>query len=152
MRIEAFVLAASSMACVGCSTLPERPDTAALAQQVAATERGFAKSMADRDHAAFSSFLSEEAIFFTTTKPLRGKDQVAAGWKRFFEGAKAPFSWAPDSVEVLDSGTLALSSGPVHDPSGKRIGTFISVWRQEAPGVWRIVLDKGCKECACEQR
>lgn len=27
--------------------------------------------------------------------------------------AEAPFSWEPAQVEVLDSGTLALSSGPV---------------------------------------
>jgi hypothetical protein len=47
-------------------------------------------------------------------------------------------------VEVLDSGTLALTSGPVFDPAGKRIGTFNSVWRRETDGAWKIVLDNGC--------
>ena len=75
---------------------------------------------------------------------LRGREQVADGWKGFFEGAQAPFSWDPDHVEVLPSGTLALSSGPVFDPSGKRVGTFNSVWRLEADGRWRVVFDKGC--------
>jgi len=54
-------------------------------------------------------------------------------------------------VEVLDSGTLALSTGPVHDPGGKRIGTFSSIWRREADGSWRIVFDKGCPVCTCER-
>jgi ketosteroid isomerase-like protein len=31
----------------------------------------------------------------------------------------------------------------VRDPDGKVIGRFNSVWRQEAPGVWRVVFDKG---------
>ncbi len=126
-----------------------KPTQAELTKQVADTERAFAKSMADRDHAAFAALLSEEAIFFTGPTPLRGKAAVAAGWKRFYEAPQAPFSWRPETVEVLDSGTLALSSGPVFDPSGKKFATFTSIWRLEAPGVWRIVFDKGNPECDC---
>ena len=50
---------------------------------------------------------------------------------------------------MLDSGTLAMTSGPVYDPSGKRSGTFNSVWRREPDGSWRVVLDKGCPPCEC---
>jgi ketosteroid isomerase-like protein len=120
-----------------------------LQHEVAATERAFAKSMADRDHAAFSVFLSDEAVFFSGPKVLHGKQQVAAAWKRFFEAPTAPFSWQPEQVEVLASGSLAISSGPVHNAQGKLIATFSSIWRQEAPGVWRIVFDKGNEVCDC---
>ena len=116
---------------------------AELAAQVRAAETAFAKTMADRDHAAFSSFLADEAIFFGQGA-LRGKAAIAAGWKTYFEGPAAPFSWEPVTVEVLDSGTLALSSGPVRDPQGQQIGTFSSIWRREADGKWRVVFDKGC--------
>ncbi len=64
-------------------------------------------------------------------------------------GQTAPFSWQPEVVEVLASGTLALSSGPVWDPTAKRIGTFNSVWRREPGGQWRVVFDKGCPVCEC---
>ena len=50
---------------------------------------------------------------------------------------------------MLAGGTLAISSGPVRDPSGKLFATFTSIWRQEAPGVWRIVFDKGNDVCDC---
>lgn len=120
---------------------------AELVSQVRSTEAAFARTMADRDHAAFQSFLSEEAIFVGPGRVLRGKKEVGEGWKRFFEEAKAPFSWQPDRVEVLESGTLALSSGPVFDPEGHRIGTFNSVWRRERKGSWKIVLDNGCPPC-----
>ena len=119
------------------------PDTAALAREVEAAERAFARSMAERDHAAFTALLSEHAVFYGGGKVLRGKAAVAAGWKAFFESAAAPFSWAPDSVEVLADGTLALSTGPVRDPAGKPVARFNSIWRLEAPGVWRVVFDKG---------
>lgn len=117
------------------------PDTPQ--QQVFAAERAFAQSMADRDASAFANHVSDEAIFFNGTGVLRGKKEVLAAWSRFFKGKTAPFSWDPDRVEVLRSGTLALSTGLVRDPKGKVIGRFNSVWRQEAPGVWRVVFDKG---------
>lgn len=133
-------------------TAAEPANLAELRLQVADTERAFARSMAERDHAAFSRFLADEAIFYCGSTPLRGKEQIAAAWKRFFERQSAPFSWEPSQVDVLDSGTLAHSSGPVRDPSGKVIATFNSIWRLEAPGVWKIVFDKGCDACDCAGR
>ena len=150
-----WIASAIACACVAmlaaCAAPAPRSSNADLTRQVADTERGFAKTMADRNHAAFVAFLSDEAIFFTGPTPLRGKEAVAAAWKRFYEKPDAPFSWAPDKVEVLDSGTLAISSGPVRDPSGKLVATFTSIWRQEAPGVWRIVFDKGNDLCDCQK-
>lgn len=135
-----------------CSAMPAAsPDPVELQRQVADTERAFAKSMADRDHAAFAAFLSDEAVFFSGPKVLHGKLQVAAAWKRFYQGPTAPFSWQPEQVEVLPSGTLAISSGPVRDAGGKLIATFSSIWRLEAPGVWRIVFDKGNEVCDCRK-
>jgi ketosteroid isomerase-like protein len=123
---------------------------AELKEQVRLTEIAFAKTMADRDAAGFASFLAGETIFMSGGRATRGAKQVAERWKAFFEGAQAPFSWAPEFVEVLDSGRLAMSSGPVRDGSGKRTGTFNSVWRREADGKWKIVLDNGCPACNCD--
>ena len=133
----------------GCASVTPRPADADLQRQVADTERAFAKTMADRDHAAFVSFLSDETIFFSGAKALRGKQQVADTWKRFYDGPAAPFSWQPEVVEVLDSGTLALSTGPVRNPQGKLVATFTSIWRLEAPETWRIIFDKGNDVCDC---
>jgi len=115
----------------------------ALREQVLAAERAFAATMAARDFAAFAAFVDDEAIFFSGIGPLHGKPAVLEAWARFFEGTAAPFSWEPDQVEVLASGTLAHSSGPVSGPDGVQVARFNSVWRQSAPGVWKVVLDKG---------
>ncbi len=132
-----------------CTTALWAQTESSAADQVRRTEIAFAKTMADRDHAAFASFLSDEALFSGRTAVLRGAKQVAAGWKQYFDGPTAPFSWAPERVEVIESGTLALSSGPVRDASGKRIGTFNSIWRKEAGGQWKILIDHGCPPCDC---
>ena len=131
----------------GCAT---NSNISLLKQQVADTERAFARTMASRDHQAFASFLSQEAVFFSGPKPLRGAQQVAEWWKRYYAGPDAPFSWQPEDVEVLDSGTLAISSGPVRDPKGALIATFTSIWRLEDTGTWRIIFDKGNEVCSAK--
>lgn len=103
--------------------------------------------MAERNFAAFSAFVADEAVFFSGKKQLHGKAEVTAAWHRFFATPAAPFSWQPETVEVLASGTLALSTGPVRDDQGRLVATFTSIWRQQAPGVWRIVFDKGNDVC-----
>jgi len=134
---------------MGCATSPGKPNLADLQKQVAETERAFAETMAQRDFKGFVSFLSGEAVFFSGSTALRGKQQIADAWKLFYENADAPFSWEPETVEVLESGTLALSSGPVYDPDGKQVATFTSIWRLDESGDWHIIFDKGNAACNC---
>jgi ketosteroid isomerase-like protein len=133
----------------GCAGSPSLPAAESAEQEVMEAERAFAGTMADRDHQAFASFLADDAIFFGGPNPLRGKQQVVDGWARFFADPDAPFSWEPATVEVLESGTLALSSGPVRDANGNTIAQFSSIWRREPSGAWRVVFDKGCDLCDC---
>jgi ketosteroid isomerase-like protein len=146
MRTLVHFAIAAVLLC-GCRTAARPADLGSLRDQVMDTERAFAKSMADRDHAAFATFLADVAIFFSGDSSVRGMAAVAAQWKPFFEGKEPPFSWEPDQVQVLDTGDLALSTGPVRDPAGKVVGRFNSIWRREAPGQWRIVFDKGSPVC-----
>lgn len=148
MQMKTLGALAVCAALSACSAIGPRPSASEAKLEVMATERAFARSMADRDLAAFASFLSEETVFFSGPAPLRGKAQVVAAWARFFSAPAAPFSWEPEEVEVLDSGGLALSSGPVRNPKGELTARFSSIWRREAGG-WRIVFDKGAPVCNC---
>jgi ketosteroid isomerase-like protein len=130
---------------------PAPVDVAALTEQVRAAETAFAKTMADRDFAAFQSFLADDAIFVNGTRPIRGKAAIATEWQRFYAGP-APFSWRPETVVVIDDGTLAQTKGPVYDPAGAHIAEFRSTWRQESPGVWKIVFDDGTCTCPAKAK
>jgi ketosteroid isomerase-like protein len=119
-----------------------------LTKQVRDAENAFAATMAARDHKAFATFIAEDAVFFGNDA-IRGKAAVVEAWKGLYQKPDAPFSWRSESVEVLDSGKLAHSSGPVMNPKGERVGTFNSVWRRESDGSWKVVFDKGCDACNC---
>jgi ketosteroid isomerase-like protein len=124
---------------------------AVLERQVFAAESSFAATMANRDTAGFAAFIAPDAIFFGETAVLRGKRAVVDGWRELFAGPAPPFSWKPEKVEVLPTGSLAHSSGPVHDAKGRQIGNFNSIWRREPNGTWLVVFDKGCPVCDCKR-
>ncbi|MDN4039145.1 nuclear transport factor 2 family protein [Massilia sp. YIM B02443] len=143
MRLRSLsLIAACLLATVTVGSVRSSPGD--LRRQVFESERAFAATMAARDFDGFSHFLAHEAIFMSGSQVLRGSDAVRKVWRRYYDGPRAPFSWQPAQVEVLASGTLAYSSGAIFDPDGKRIGSFNSVWRLEAPGRWRVVFDRGC--------
>lgn len=143
------ILSVWAMLPAGCAAPFVRSSRDTLVQQVTAAEIAFAKTMADRDHEAFVSYVAEEAVFINGGKPLRGKATIGAYWKRFYTAPTAPFSWKPDLVEVLASGVLAQSIGPVAAPGGKIIARFYSTWRLEADGRWRVIFDDGYDICEC---
>ena len=123
-------------------------DHAALADQVRATETAFAKTLADRDVKAFRGMIAPDVIWLADV-PLRGPDQVLTRWQKYFDAPQPPFSWSPEIVEVQEGGKLALSTGPVLDAAGKRVGTYTSIWRREPSGEWKIIFDRGCPACDC---
>jgi ketosteroid isomerase-like protein len=155
-RTRSPILVLASSLLLACTTVsPPRgshptPKTDTLAHdQVVATERAFAKTMADRDFKGFTGFLSSEAIFFSGSAVQHGSGAIEATWKPYFVGAKAPFSWIPDNVQVLPSGKLALSTGPVYI-DGKEVGRFNSIWRLDGKNTWHIVFDKGEAVCSAK--
>ena len=145
--MKALLPAGLAVWLVACGAAPGGPAQAAagpaLRDQVLAAERAFAATMARRDFAAFGRFDDTEAVFFGDTQVLRGRQAVLDAWQRYYSDQQAPFSWEPDTAEVLQSGTLALTSGPVRDGSGQLIARFNSIWRRDAQGDWHVIFDKG---------
>lgn len=149
MTRRPLILLLSLLLAACASTPPPAPavDVAELTRQVAAAETAFAQSMADRDFAAFASHIADDAIFVNGRNPLRGKAAILADWKKYFDGP-VPFSWKPETVVVLDDGSLGQTKGPVFDPAGKPILEFRSTWRRGADGRWKIIFDDGACRCA----
>lgn len=130
-------------ACASAPLARVAADEATLEREVRAAETAFAQTMADRDFAAFGSWIADDAVFVNGGSPLRGKQAILAEWRKYFDGADAPFAWAPEIVAVLPSGALAQTVGSVTGADGKEFAKFYSTWRRDAGGQWRIVLDNG---------
>ena len=152
MDRRTLVAASMSALAAACATSAPIRSREELVRQVTEAEIAFAKTMTDRDHNAFMRFIAEDAVFLNGGKPLRGKAAIGEYWKRFYAGPAAPFSWKPDLVEVLESGGLAQSIGPVSAPNGKITARFYSTWRLEPHAAWRVVLDDGYDVANCQPK
>lgn len=123
----------------------------AIKKEVWNTEVAFAKTMADRDQKAFAEFLAEDAVFMGGKRVNRGKQAIIKAWANQFKKEQPPFAWKPERVEVLNDGTLALSTGPVWDDLGS-FQTYTSIWRKQTNGKWKVVFDKGDRYCPPEKQ
>lgn len=117
--------------------------------QVRCAELAFSRSVQEQNIQAFTEFVDEDARF-TGGTTLKGKQAVSEGWQVFFESGGPTIRWAPDNIEVLDSGDLALSQGPFEmrmtGENGEevvRTGRFFSVWRRADDGRWTVIFDGG---------
>lgn len=122
----------------------------ALEQQVRCAELAFSRSAERRDPGAFAALVHPDARFTGGSGTLRGRDAVTEGWSVFLTQKSPSIRWAPDSVEVLNSGDLALSQGPYEvratDAEGREVlsgGRFMSVWQRQEDGGWLVVFDSG---------
>lgn len=139
------LLAATAAILAGCASMPgpvtpEEPPAA-----LAAAESAFAaQSVRDGMRAAFLAWLAPDATLYRNG-PVNGPAFIAAN-----PDPPIVLDWKPVYVEVASSGELGLSTGPwtlvsrsnpgVAPP---RHGQFVSVWKRDAGGPWRVRVDLG---------
>jgi ketosteroid isomerase-like protein len=143
---------AVSLPALGAAPAPNAAQLEAIADQVKAREIAFAQTLADRRLDRFADFVAEDAVFRGAALRI-GRATIVEKWSHFFDGPKAPFSWAPDAVTVAADGRTAISTGPVRDPEGKTTSRFITIWRLDADERWRVIVDGGvANDCEAPAR
>lgn len=78
----------------------------------------------------------------------RGFDAVKSGFKDF--SPTASLTWKPSEAQVSLQGDLGYTWGRYEysdrTASGKAVvetGTYVTIWRRQADGSWKVVLDGG---------
>lgn len=123
---------------------PESPAGEALAS----AERAFARTAAEKGvKEAFLAYLAEDSVLFRPGA-VPGK-----AWTRDNPPPPIRLSWSPSFVQVSAAGDLGYTTGPyeVRSADPKRqdtgaetgYGQFVTVWRRQPDGAWRVALDIG---------
>lgn len=137
----AFVLALA--ACAGKSTLPPAPPPDGGASLAAAETAFAAHSVREDMRAAFLAAFAPDGVL------VREGWVVSNEWMRSRPAPPIVLDWRPQYVEVAAAGDLGLSTGPWRITSKARpeapptFGQFVSVWRREAGGAWKVAVDLG---------
>ena len=133
-----FALALSS----GVVSGAENPEVAA--QIIVESEAKFYQMGQEQGtRAAFLQFLADDAIVFQPA-PTNGK----AAWKKRPEKGIS-LTWKPLFVAMSRSADLGYSTGPAEwrrektDEKPFGYGQFVSIWRKQKDGTWKVALDVG---------
>ena len=108
------------------------------------TERAFSKTAAAKGiRDSFLAFLADDGVLFRP-KPVNGK--------QFLRGRPARpglLSWEPIFAFVSRAGDMGYDTGPWEfrekGPEDKPVayGYFVTVWKKQADGTWKFVVDLG---------
>ena len=119
---------------------------AADIEAVKATDSAFSGvSESQGPKEAFVRYAVEDVTFLPSgAPPIIGRDALAASFDDWPAGAK--LTWQPAGGGIAQSGDLAYTWGmytmtlPEGDPHQ---GKYLTVWRRQADGSWRLVADTG---------
>jgi ketosteroid isomerase-like protein len=110
-------------------------------------ERAFAQSCTEKGiRDSFLEYFAPDSIAFNPA-PISATERLRSRPARPF--SEAELRWEPRTGDVAASGDLGWLSGPStftdHTVSGSRPqpGNYLSVWRRQADGQWRVFIDQG---------
>jgi len=119
-------------------------------------EARFAKDVLARGGAGFADWFAEDGVALgNAAQPLIGKVAIAksANWNpKVYQ-----LTWTPTDALMGPSGDMGYTwghfEGHSKDANGNPVtttGRYMTIWRKEANGQWKVVLDAGANEPASE--
>ena len=109
-----------------------------------AAERAFSALSVERGmKTAFLTYLAPEGVVFAPTA-----ENGRSTWETRAD-APGTLRWTPETAEISAAGDLGWTTGPWefaasgHEPHETAHGQFVSVWRRQADGTYRVAADLG---------
>jgi ketosteroid isomerase-like protein len=148
IRVAAAALAGIAISCAAVRLGAE--DRAAGLKELADAERAFAKlSLAKGVAHSFHENFAEDGIGFSP-QPVKVKAEMAKRPPLDPGKPRATLDWYPVLSDLAASGEMGFNLGPSlltpapgDDKNKPRHGYFFSVWKRQADGKFKVVLDIG---------
>lgn len=128
----------------------QSPALRAAADEMTRADQAFNQSVQDGDRPRFLALIADKAIFSGgTPQELHGRDAVNAAWAPYFEKGGPKLAWKPTTAEALGAGDTGYTVGTwerrvtVQGVLKVAHGNYLTVWRKQDDGVWRVVYDTG---------
>jgi ketosteroid isomerase-like protein len=117
-------------------------------------EARFAKDVAEQGGAGFAAWFAEDGVVLGNGEaPVVGKAaiQKSSNWS----ARDYQLTWTPTEAVMGPSGDIGYTwshyEGHSKDANGNAVttsGRFITIWRKQSDGSWKVVLDAGSNEPA----
>ena len=127
------------------SVLAQEPDSSSALFGMREAERNFAKaSIMIGRNAAFAEYFAGESAIFTDKWITNGKQ-----FSKERKPSPLALKWEPEFMDIADSRDFGISTGPwevqEYRPNTTPLvtGYFLTVWKKQSDGVWKVILDGG---------
>jgi ketosteroid isomerase-like protein len=108
----------------------------------------FCEATRERGLDGWMSFFADDAY---KGEPLvQGREALRKVYSDLFTPRELDFRWTPAHSEIFPSGELGYTSGrytyAFTDKNGvrmRRTGSYLTVWRKQADGSWKVLTDIG---------
>ncbi len=117
-------------------------------------EARFAKDTKERGGAGFASWFAEDGVALGNGRPPvigRVAIEKSANWL----AKDYQLTWTPTDAQMGPSGDMGYTwghfEGRSKDANGNPVltsGRYMTIWRKQADGSWKVVLDAGANEPA----
>ena len=133
---------------VGAQSLAQKmkqaPDDA-----IRAADQQWLKVFAAKDLEKSVAFCMDDGSVLAANAPIAtGKQAISQLFSGFFALPSLTIEWHPTKVDVARSGELGYSTGAYQmsfkDTGGKVVtdrGKYVTVWKKQTDGSWRVALD-----------
>jgi ketosteroid isomerase-like protein len=145
MRYIKLALAAALFA--GCSATPDRDAELELLKEA---DRAFYRATAEQGVEGWVSAFTDDGVMFRSGELLRGHEAIRELMAPGLNNPGYSLSWDPIHAEISESGDLGYTIGRFESRMvGEAVdsllgsGSYVSIWRRDADGVWKVVLDIG---------
>lgn len=115
----------------------------------------FSRVTGERGLEGFLSCVAEDFQTVRPNSPLIGKKEFGEGWSKLLNDPAAKIAWKPLLARMSKSGDLGYTVGSYEitrtDEKGTRpegSGKYVSIWRKQKDGAWKVVLDTGVQDTA----
>jgi len=127
------------------AAMAQEPDSSSALFSMREAERNFARaSVMIGRNASFAENFADESAIFTGRWITNGKQYSK-------EGKSSPIvlKWEPEFMDISASRDFGISTGPwevqEYRPNTPPLSTgyFLTVWKRQPDGVWKVILDGG---------
>jgi ketosteroid isomerase-like protein len=154
MKSRFVFLAVVLIVFAGILILPGRlfstPPVKATPEMLKQLEGEFMKAAADKGSQGYMSYYADNSVEVPNGAALiEGKVNIAKGMG-FLDDKNNQLIWTPVGADISSSGDLGYTYGNYEfhskDKDGKPsidYGKYTSIWKRQADGSWKVVLDMG---------
>ena len=144
-----FAALAAALALAGCEG---KPNGAGAAVAIRNADIAFAKATAEHGVDGWVSFFADSGVQVIPGRNVVGRAAIRELMAPSLGDTTRTLTWRPVTVEVSPGGNMGYTIGRwdrtarVRDGIVTTHGSYVTIWRKQGDGTWKVVLDIGTSD------